>query len=147
MGGDGAAAVVRHPIIAFQGRAYDDWLLVQDLCAAVGVGGIGWEEVAREPLGYVKDCPHAVLDRLGDVAANFERHVHEADCNLSAAYLLGRLTAYVAEERHTRGEVVAGAGAHDLPRARVYRLDRLYRGRAGRGVGEHELVDQMILSV
>ena len=31
------------------------------------------------------------------------------------------------------------------PRLRIYRLDRLHRRRAGRGVGEHEFVDQVVL--
>jgi hypothetical protein len=49
MGGSHAAAVDRHPVLALEGRAYHDRLLVLDFGCATNVGGFFGEEVAPEP--------------------------------------------------------------------------------------------------
>jgi hypothetical protein len=49
-----AAAVGRHPVLAFDGRAYDDWLVVQDLGATTNICGLLGEEVASESGGMSK---------------------------------------------------------------------------------------------
>jgi hypothetical protein len=55
-----------------------------------------------------------MLDGFGDVSKIVERRVEEEDGDPPAAYLLGSLLAYVAEQRRAGGDVGTGEGADDF---------------------------------
>src|SRR5215217_277635 len=141
-----AAADGRNPVLAPHRRSYHDRLLVRYLRASTGIDGLGREEVAREPWGKVEVRLHAMLDLLWHVAKVFEGRVEVENGYPPVAYLLDRIETCIKQDR-AGGDFGTGEGANDLPRLRIYRLHPLYSGRAWGGVGEHELVDQVVLAI